>query len=85
MTTVDVVYRFGEMPSEASALALGSMREVYGIRRVDVQQAGKTVTVEYDSTRLSEPVIHQFLRRAGVDVVERVEKFTVPLPVQPAV
>lgn len=85
MTTVDVVYRFGQMPSEASALALGSMREVYGVRRVDLQQGAKTVTVEYDSTRLTEPVIHQFLRRAGIDVVDRVQQFVVPPPVQPAV
>ena len=84
MTTVDVVYRFGEMPGEASALALGAIREVYGVRRVDLQQGAKTVTVEYDSTRLSESIILQFLRRAGIDIIERVQQFTVPAPAQPA-
>ena len=85
MTQVDVTYRYEAVPSEATALALGSMREVYGVRRVDVQPSGKTVTVEYDSTRLSESNIHQFLRRTGLDVVERVQRYTVPPPVQPAV
>lgn len=85
MTTVDVTYRFGATPSEATALAIGAMREVYGVRRVDVKQLDKTVTVEYDSTRLTEAVIHQFLRRAGVDVTVRVQQYTVPPPAQPAV
>ena len=85
MTTVDVVYRYGATPSEQSALALGAMREVYGIRQVNLQEQARTVTVEYDSSRLSESMIHQFLRRAGVDIKERVERFVVPLPVQPAV
>ena len=84
MTTVDVVYRFGAFPSEAASLALGSMREVYGIRRLDFSQAAKTVTVEYDSTRLTESVIHQLLRRAGLDITERVVQYTTPPPPAPA-
>ena len=80
MTTVDVVYRFGTEPSEASALALGKLREVYGIRRMDLRQTEKTVTVEYDSTRLTEPVVHQMLRRAGLDVQERVPLVKAPQP-----
>lgn len=82
MTTVDVVFRYGKAPTEAAALALSRVREVYGVRRVDFREPEKTVRVEYDSTRLTEPVIHQLLRRAGIDVLDRVVLYTVPPPIE---
>jgi TolB-like protein len=66
------MYRYGAHPSEAATMALGRIREVYGIRRVVFDEAEKTVRVEYDATRLTEPIVHQLLRRSGLDVVERV-------------
>ena len=82
MTQVDVVYRYGAAPSEAAAMALGNLREVYGIRHLEFGEASKTVRVEYDSTRLTEPVVRQLLRRAGLEVLERVALTTLaPLPV----
>ena len=62
-------------------MALGRVREVYGVRAVRVDEAAKTVRIEYDATRLSEAVVHQFLRRCGIDVVERVELSAPPDPV----
>ena len=84
MTTVNIVYRFGAQPTEPAARAIASLREVYGIRRVDFREADRTVLVEYDSTRLSEPVIHQLLRRAGLDITERLPLYSTPAPAQPA-
>ena len=84
MTQVDVVYRYGAVPTEAAALGLARLREVYGIRGVVFSEAEKTVRVEYDSTRLTEPVVHQLLRRGGLDVVERVIGWTIPVPVEAA-
>ena len=78
MTTVDVVYNFGVLPSEQAVLAIARLREVYGVRCVTFREAEKTVRVEYDSTRLTEPVIHQLLRRAGLDVVEALPMFSAP-------
>ncbi len=72
MTQVDVVYRYGAAPTEAAAQALGNLREVYGVRRLEFREAEKTVCVEFDSTRLNEPVIRQLLRRAGLDVQEQI-------------
>jgi TolB-like protein len=60
-------------------MALGRVREVYGIRHLQFDEAAKTVRVEYDATRLTEPIVHQLLRRSGLDVVERVSL----LPPQP--
>jgi hypothetical protein len=84
MTTVDVVYRYGKVPTEAAVLAIARMREVYGIRRLEFREAEKTVCVEYDSTRLSEEVVHQLLRRGGLDVLDKVKLFTLPAPVEAA-
>jgi hypothetical protein len=72
MTQLDVMYRYGAQPSEAAMMALGRVREVYGVRRVTVDEAARTVRVEYDATRLTEAIVHQLLRRSGIDVVERV-------------
>ncbi len=83
MTNVDVVYRYGAVPTESAALAIARLREVYGVRAVTFREAEKTVRVEYDATRLTEPVIHQLLRRAGLDVVERVPLYTIPPPPEP--
>ena len=72
MTTVDVVYRYEAVPAAGAVSAMARLREVYGVRQISFQEREKTVRVEYDSTRLSEPVIHNLLRRAGLDIVERV-------------
>ncbi|AEU37909.1 hypothetical protein [Granulicella mallensis] len=72
MTQLDVMYRYGAAPTEAAMMALGRIREVYGIRKMEFSEAAKTVRLEYDATRLTEPIVHQLLRRSGLDVVERV-------------
>lgn len=80
MTQLDVVYRYGVPPSESAVLAMAKVREVYGVRRMDFDEANKTVLVEYDASRLTEPVIHELLRRAGLDIVETVPMFITPPP-----
>ena len=91
MTQLDVLYRYGVPPTERAMLALSKVRDVYGVRRMAIDEAAKTVRVEYDASRLTGPVIHQLLRRAGLDIVETVSMFPVPediappAPVQPSV
>ncbi len=66
-------------------MALGRVREVYGVRQLEFNEAARTVRVEYDATRLTEPIVHQLLRRSGLDVVERVSLIPpVPEPVAAA-
>jgi ABC-type nitrate/sulfonate/bicarbonate transport system substrate-binding protein len=84
MTTVDVVYRFGRVPTEAAVLATARLREIYGIRRLEFREAEKTVCVEFDSTRLTEVIVHQLLRRAGLDVLDKVVLYTPPAPAEAA-
>jgi hypothetical protein len=91
MTQLDVIYRYGTVPTERAVLAISKVRDVYGVRRLDFDETGKTVRVEYDASRLTGPVIHQLLRRAGLDIVESVslipqpEDIAPPAPVQPSV
>ncbi len=91
MTQLDVTYHYGAAPSEQALLALSKVRDVYGVRLVEVREADKKVRVEYDASRLNEAVIHQLLRRAGLDIVETVamipdvEDIALPAPVKASV
>ena len=69
---MDVLYRYGSAPSEAAMMALGRVREVYGIRAVAFDESERTVRVEYDATRLTDPIVLGLLRRSGLDVIEKV-------------
>jgi hypothetical protein len=80
MTQLDVLYRYGIPPTEAAVAAIARLREVYGVRKLELNEAAKTVRIEYDASRLNEPVIHQMLRRAGLDVVETMPMFAPPAP-----
>jgi hypothetical protein len=70
MTLLDVLYRYEGHPTETAMSALGNMCEVYGIRRIQLDEQWKTIRVEYDATRLTRPVVFQLLRGAGLQVVE---------------
>lgn len=67
---MDVLYRYESHPTEAAMFALGNLREVYGIRRIQMDEEWKTLRVEYDATRLAKPTVLQLLRRCGISVVE---------------
>jgi hypothetical protein len=72
MTQMEVAYRYAGPASESSLRAVDNIREVYGIRRVSFNEKEQTVHVEYDASRFKEPVVAHLLRRAGLDVLERV-------------
>jgi hypothetical protein len=71
MTQLEVAYRYGAAPTEAEMRALDSVREIYGIRRMRFDPKERVVRVEFDASRLKEPVIAGLLRQAGLDVQER--------------
>jgi hypothetical protein len=83
MTQLDVLYRYGIPPTESATLAMAKVREVYGVRRMEFDETKKTVRVEYDASRLTGPVIHELLRRAGLDIVETMPMFAPPAPPAP--
>ncbi len=71
MTQLEVAYRYGASPGEAEMRALDSVREVYGIRRMRFDAKERIVRVEFDASRLKEPVVASLLRQAGLDVQEK--------------
>jgi hypothetical protein len=81
MTQLEVHYRYEQHPTEAAMFALGKTREVYGMRRIQMDQEGKTIRVEYDATRLNKPIVAELLRRAGLDIVEELPLIP-PQPVE---
>ena len=82
MTTVDALYHYATRPGEATLIAIGSLREVYGIRRIRFDEAADSVRVEYDATRLNEATIHQLLQRTGLDI-RPAETLAYPAPPAP--
>jgi hypothetical protein len=68
---MEVAYRYSNPPSEAAMRAIDNMREVYGVRRVRFDEKERIVRVEYDASRFKEPVVANLLRRAGLDVQEK--------------
>ena len=61
--------------------AVADLYDVYGIRRVRLNQPERSVLVEYDATRLGAANVFQLLRRAGLSVTEQIPAF--PPPVSP--
>jgi hypothetical protein len=72
MTYLEVVFRYGAVPGENELRAIDTMREVYGIRRVQFNVQEGTVRVEFDASRLKQDAVAKLLRNAGVDVREPV-------------
>ncbi len=72
MTALDVVFRYGSAPSEAQISAISPLRDVYGIRRIVVNEKEHAIRVEYDASRLKEAAVAALLRRAGFDLLERI-------------
>jgi len=71
MTSVDVVFRYGTQPDESVMVAYGQLSDVYGIRKLRLQESDRTIRVEYDATRLNEAKVEGLLRAAGFDITER--------------
>lgn len=73
MTAVDVCFKYGTPPGELEAQALNSAREVYGIRKITFEEKERIVRVEFDATRFTETTVANLLRRAGLDLKEKIQ------------
>lgn len=83
MTTVEILFRYEQHPTEAAMLALNNLSEVYGIRSIQFKEAAKTIRVEYDATRLNAAIVTQLLRRAGINIAEEVSLIPPQPPAAP--
>jgi hypothetical protein len=73
MTSVDVAYKYVYPPGESVMRALDSVREVYGIRRIRLNEAERTIRVEYDATRLNQDTVAALLRRTGLELGDKLQ------------
>jgi hypothetical protein len=71
MTQMDVSFRYVNRPDERIMAAIDNMREVYGIRRVSFNEKEQIVRVEYDASRLKEPVVAKLLRNSGLAIGDK--------------
>jgi copper chaperone CopZ len=71
MTSLDVVFRYRRQPGAEELRAIDSLREVYGIRSVKFNEKEQTVRVDFDASRMKEDTVAGLLRRAGVDLKEK--------------
>jgi hypothetical protein len=71
MTQLEVRFHYGAVLGEAEFRALDAVCDVYGIRRVSFDEKERTISVEFDASRLKEPAVAALLRRAGIDLRER--------------
>jgi hypothetical protein len=81
-TNVDAQFRYTQHPSEDTMRAVADLYDVYGIRRVRLNQPERSVLVEYDATRLGVANVFQLLRRAGLSVTEQISAFPAPVPLE---
>ncbi len=72
MMPLDVVFRYGLAPNAQTLRALDTARDVYGMRRLVFDEKEHTLRVEYDGTRLHPDTVAALLRRAGLDLKDRV-------------
>jgi len=72
MTYLEIVFNYGALPGENELRAIDTMREVYGIQRVQFNAKERTVRVAFDASRMKQDAVAKLLRSAGIDVREPV-------------
>lgn len=70
MTNVEISFNFGMSPDEAVMRGIDNVREVYGIRRLKLNEQQRSVAVEYDATRLNAATVAKLLRSSGLDLLD---------------
>jgi hypothetical protein len=56
MTSIDVAFRYRVPPGEREMSALDRVHEVYGVRKISLDEAERIIKVEFDISRLTEDV-----------------------------
>jgi len=71
MTYLEVAYRYQNTPGENELRAIDTVREVYGIQRIQFNEKESTVRVLFDASRMKSEAVAKLLRQAGIDVREQ--------------
>jgi hypothetical protein len=71
MTYLEIAYRYQSQPGEKELRAIDSVREVYGIQRIQFSEKERTVRVLFDASRLNQDAVARLLRQAGLDLKDK--------------
>jgi hypothetical protein len=71
MTYLEVTYRYKSLPGEDELRAIDSVREIYGIQRIQFNEKERTARVLFDASRLNYDAVAKLLRQAGIDVQDQ--------------
>jgi hypothetical protein len=71
MTYLEVAYRYQTPPGETALRAIDTVREVYGIQRIQFNDKERTVRVLFDASRLKGDAIAKLLRQSGIDIQDQ--------------
>lgn len=71
MTYLEAAFRYQSAPEESTLRAIDSVREVYGIQRIQFNEKERTVRVLFDASRLKADAVAKMLRQAGIDIQEQ--------------
>ena len=71
MTYLEAAFRYQTTPGEKELRAIDSIREVYGIQRIQFNEQERTVRVLFDASRLKSEAVARLLRQAGINVQEQ--------------
>lgn len=66
MTSVVAKFEYQETLSDKVAQRLGESFTHLGVRKITVNEAGRTIAIEYDATRMDQNGVAALLRRLGV-------------------
>jgi hypothetical protein len=70
MTAVVAVLHYQGALGIAQAQKLGESYTQLGVRKIQINENEKTISVEYDATRMDQPGVAALLRRLGVPIAE---------------
>lgn len=72
MTYLEATFRYQTTPGENELRAIDTVREVYGIQRIEFNEKERTVRVTYDASRLKADAVVKLLRQADIDIQDQI-------------
>jgi hypothetical protein len=72
MTYLEATFRYQTTPGENELRAIDTVREVYGIQRIQFNEKERTVRVTYDASRLKADAVVKLLRQADIDIQDQI-------------
>lgn len=70
MTPLNKTFSYARLSGKFAIRALDQVREVYGVRRISLDENTRMVQVEYDASRLHAGDVAALLSEAGIALLE---------------